>query len=202
MYKPISINYKSLEPYLGFLTIDIHYNKHYMGYLNKLNDILNYLGYDFRYSKVELFDHIDEFNILYRDNILFNLGGVLNHENYFSILKTGSKPQGVFYDALVKSYGSYDKFKNEFKNKASSLVGSGYTNLVVDSNGNFNIINTSNQDTVYSIGFTPIISFDLWEHAYYLDYKNNRGKYIDDFFSMIDFDFLNEKYKKIQDKVL
>lgn len=194
MYKAIDINYDSL-PYLSRETIDIHFNKHYKGYLNKLNDLLNYLGYDYGYSKEELVNHIDDFPIEYRDDILYNLGGVLNHELYFSNLGFDGEFSGVLFDRLVDSYGSYDKFVLEFKNKANSLVGSGYTNLVID-DGKFSIINTSNQDTVYSFGFIPILSLDLWEHAYYLDYRNNRSKYIDDFFSMIDFSKVNRRYEE------
>ncbi len=201
MYKSISIDYESVNPYLSVKTIDVHFNRHYMGYLNKLNDILSYLGYDFKYSKEELVDHIDMFELPYRDSILYNLGGVLNHELYFKTLGFGGSFGGALRDKLIKQYGSIDAFKNEFKRQANLLVGSGYTFLVMDKKGDLLIINMSNQDTPYSYGYLPIFNIDLWEHAYYLDYLNDRSLYIDDFFSMIDFNFVNKNYEKVSKEV-
>ena len=195
MYKAISIDYKDLNPYLSSETINIHYNKHYIGYLNKLNSILNYLGFDYKYSVIELINHIDEFPIEYRDSILYNAGGVLNHELYFKNLGFNNDLGGELYNKIIEDFGSYDKFNVEFKRVANLMIGSGYTFLVLDKN-KLRFINFSNQDTPYSLGFIPIMNIDLWEHAYYLDYRNNRAKYIDDFFSMIDFNKVNEEYKK------
>lgn len=197
MYKAISIDYYDLSPYLGSETIDIHYNKHYKGYLDKLNSILNYLNFDYKYSVSELVNHIDEFPIEYRDSILYNAGGVLNHELYFKNLGFNSNIDGELYNKIVDDFGSFINFKNEFKRLANLLVGSGYTFLVLD-NDKLKIINFSNQDTPYSYGFVPIMNIDLWEHAYYLDYRNNRSKYIDDFFSIVDFNKVNEEYKKVK----
>lgn len=201
MYKAISINYKDLEPYLGSETVDIHYNKHYKGYLNKLNDILEYLKFDYRYSVVELISHIDEFPIAYRDSILYNAGGVLNHELYFNILGFNGNMSGELYNKVVEDYVSFDNFKDEFKKQANLMVGSGYTFLVLDNNNKLLIMNMPNQDTPYSYKYKPIMNIDLWEHAYYLDYRNDRAKYIDDFFSMVDFNKVNEEYKKAVKKI-
>ncbi|MGL5694829.1 MAG: superoxide dismutase, partial [Peptostreptococcaceae bacterium] len=85
-------------------------------------------------------------------------------------------------------YGSYDNFKNEFKKNALNLFGSGWTWLVLDENNNLSIINTANQDTPISNNLKPVIVIDLWEHAYYLDYKNDRAKYIDNWFNILDWD--------------
>lgn len=196
MYKAISIDYSNLEPYLSSDTISTHYGKHYMGYLNKLNDILTYLNYDFKYTVRELVLHIDEFPIEHRDTILYNAGGVLNHELYFKTLGFNGNFSGLLYDKIVNEYGSFDTFKDKFKEQANILVGSGYTFLVVDDNDKLLIMNLPNQDTPYSYGYKPIMNIDLWEHAYYLDYKNNRAGYINDFFSMIDFSDINEEYKE------
>jgi len=201
MYKAISIDYKDLEPYLSSETVDIHYNKHYKGYLNKLNSILDYLKFDYRYSVVELISHIDEFPIAYRDSILYNAGGVLNHELYFRILGFNGNMSGELYNKVVEDYGSFDNFKDEFKKQANLMVGSGYTFLVLDNNNKLLIMNMPNQDTPYSYKYKPIMNIDLWEHAYYLDYRNDRAKYIDDFFSMVDFNKVNEEYKKAVKKI-
>lgn len=200
MYESIKLNYEydELEPYIDTKTVGLHYNTHYLRYLEKLNKILKDNGYDFKYSKVELINHIDEFPLNIRDDILFNLGGVLNHELYFKNMnpKKSNKPTGKIKNAIDKKYGNYENFKKEFKNITRELVGSGYTNLVMNKNKKLNIINTSNQEIPYLYGFIPLISLDLWEHAYYINYQNNKDDYIDAFFEIIDFDYINKIYEE------
>ena len=125
MYQMQELTYNTLEPYISDRTLTIHYNNHYLKYLKNLNDILVKENYDFRYTKEELFNHIDEFNISVRDKILFNLGGVVNHELYFynmSNLKN-NKPVGSIKNEIDKEYGNYENFKTEFKKMALELVG-------------------------------------------------------------------------------
>ena len=199
MYTSISLpySYDALEPFLSARTINIHFNRHYQNYLKKLNDVLKSVGYDYKYSKQELVNHIDEFPLDKRGDILFNLGGVLNHELYF--LEMGPKNNLPFDDikvAIDKKYGSYENFKEEFKKEAKKVVGSGYTFLIVNKKLELQIITTSNQETPYSYGFVPILALDLWEHAYYLDYQSNRDSYINNFFQNIDFYYVNRMYEK------
>ena len=104
---------------------------------------------------------------------------------------------GKINDDIIKYFGSYDKFKKEFKSKALNLKGSGYTFLVKDDKGVLKIINTSNEDSPYYYGMTPIISLDLWEHAYFLQYRNHKDVYIDSFFMLIDFEKINRYYEKL-----
>lgn len=203
MYQKKELTYNSLEPYISDRTLSIHYNNHYLKYLKNLNDLLIKENYDFKYTKEELFNHIDEFNISIRDKILFNLGGVVNHELYFcniSDLKN-TIPIGSIKEEIDKSYGNYESFKKEFKKMALELVGSGYTYLVINKNKELQIINMSNQESPYMYGMIPIIAIDLWEHAYYLDYQNNKEKYIDTFFEIIDFNKINNLYEKEKNKI-
>lgn len=193
--KPLKFNYNELEPFISSKTIDTHYNKHYLRYLNSLNMILTSINYDYRYSIEELVIHIDEFPIDIRDDILFNVGGVLNHELYFENLKY-SEINGSLKDAIVKQFESVVDFENEFIDASKNLVGSGYTFLVVNDKNELGIINTSNQETPYSYGMIPIMALDLWEHAYYLDYLNNREQYILNFFKIINYKKVNENYEK------
>ena len=193
--KPLNFNYNELEPFISSKTIDTHYNKHYLGYLNKLNMILNSINYDYRYSIEDLVIHIDEFPIDIRDDILFNAGGVLNHELYFENLKF-SEINGSLKDAIVKQFGSVVEFEKGFVGASKNLVGSGYTFLVVNNKNELGIINTSNQETPYLYGMIPILALDLWEHAYYLDYLNNREQYILNFFKIINYKKVNENYEK------
>ena len=185
MYTSILLpySYDALEPFLSARTISIHYNKHYKNYLNKLNELLKSVGYDYKYSKMELVNHIEDFPLEIRDDILFNLGGVINHELYF--LELGVKnnlPIGSIKKKIDEDFGSFENFKQEFKDTSRKLVGSGYTFLVLNKEGKLQIINTSNQETPYLYGLVPILNLDLWEHAYYLDYQSNRNTYIESFF--------------------
>ncbi|MBP3460839.1 MAG: superoxide dismutase [Bacilli bacterium] len=196
MYIKEDLKYFSLEPEISDKTLTIHYNNHYLNYLKKLNSLLK--EYDVKYTKEELFKHIDEFNIKDRDKILFNLGGVVNHELYFNSISNlkNNKPIKSIEIAINKDYGNYNNFKKEFKDKALELTGSGYTFLVINKEGNLQIVNMSNQESPYLYGMIPILTLDLWEHSYYLDYQNNKEKYIDAFFKIIDFDKINTTYEK------
>lgn len=200
MYSIDKLNYSldALEPVLSRVTIDTHYNKHAMNYLNKLNEVLDSINYDYRYTLNELINHIDEFEIKKRDEILYNAGGVLNHQLYFNNMSPNKNilPVGKLNEAITSEFGSFENFKSEFINKANLMVGSGYTFLVINGNQKLEIINTSNQETPYVYGLTPIMTIDLWEHAYYLDYKNRRADYINNFFLIVDFNFINKLYEE------
>lgn len=192
----LDYDYNSMEPIIDGETMYIHYNKHYLGYLDKLNSLLESSNYNYKYSKEELADKIDIFPIDKRGDILYNLGGVINHEIYFTSISNRGNiyPRGKLAEDINTYFGSYDNFKKEFKESANNLKGSGYTFLVKDKNNKLLIINTSNQDTPYYYGFTPIMGIDLWEHAYYLQYKNNRSLYIDNYFKIVDFKKISARY--------
>lgn len=199
MYQKIQLpySYDALEPFLSARTINIHFNRHYENYLNKLNQILNKIGYDYKYTKEELIEHISEFPLDVRDDILYNAGGVINHELYFlGMGRSHNVPIGTIKEKIDKQYGSFLEFQNEFIRISKQLVGSGYTFLVLNIQKNLEIINTSNQETPYSYGLIPILALDLWEHAYYLDYQNKRDDYLENFFQYIDFNYINKQYEK------
>lgn len=205
MYKSISLPYEydALEPFLDKETINIHYNKHYLGYLNKLNNLLNSVDYDYRYSKEDLVKHIDEIPLSIRDDVLYNLGGVINHELYFYSMsdKKANIPSGTINKKIIEQFGSFNNFKKKFIETANYLVGSGYTFLIVNNEGDLEIINTSNQETPYIYDLVPIMALDLWEHAYYLLYQNRRSDYINNFFEIIDFVNINQNYEKELSKI-
>lgn len=200
MYQKMKLKYgyEELEPVIDAKTVDIHYNKHYGKYLDNLNKVLQELNYDFRYSVVELINHIEEFPIEKRDTILFNAGGVINHELYFNSMtpRMNQKPVGELKKIIDQTYGNYENFKKEFIKTAGYLVGSGYTFLVMNKNNKLEIINTSNQETPYLYGLTPILALDLWEHAFYLKYQNRKDEYINNFFSIIDFENVSKLYEQ------
>ena len=194
-YKRITLDYKSLDPYIDDRTLDLHYNAHYRNYTDKLNKYLNNINYDYKDSPIYLAKHIDILPMENRDEILFNLGGYLNHSLYFYNLTNKKKDIPIELLNLINKYfTSYDNFKKEFIDMALQVKGSGYTFLVIDKNNNLRIINTSNQDTPYYYGFTPIMTIDVWEHSYYLKYNNKRKDYLEDIFNIIDYDKVYNLY--------
>ena len=196
MYREEPLNYSTLKPVISEETLFLHYNKHYLSYLEKLNSLLKKHNYDNRYSKEELVRHIDIFPISDRGDILYNLGGVINHELYFKILGGNGIPNGEILKKIKEDFGTFENFKEKIKEKAKKIVGSGYVFVVLNSSNKLDIMILSNQENPYSYGFIPIMAIDLWEHAYYLDYLNNRGTYVDKILTIIDYNKVNEIYQK------
>ena len=194
-YERIKLDYTSLEPVIDDRTLNLHYNAHYRNYTDKLNNLLRKNNYDYKNTAINLAQNIDIIPMEGRDDVLFNLGGYLNHSLYFYNLTDKKKkiPDGMI-DLINKYFGSFSLFKEEFINMAKEVKGSGYTFLVLDKNNKLRIINTSNQDTPYYYGFIPIMTIDVWEHAYYLKYTYERGKYLDNTFNIIDFEKVYNLY--------
>lgn len=194
-YKRITLDYNSLEPYIDNKTLDLHYNAHYKNYTEKLNKYLKEQNYNYKYTPTYLAKNIDILPKENRDEILYNLGGYLNHSLYFYNLTDKKKEIPIKFKKLINKYfTSFNNFKEEFINTANELKGSGYTFLVLDKNNNLRIINMSNQDTPYYYGFIPIMTIDVWEHSYYLKYNNKRNDYLTQIFNIIDFDKVYNLY--------
>ena len=197
MYEMEKLNYNinDLEPYLDPNTIKYHriLEKRYFDNLNKL---LIKNNYNYKYQLEYLVNNLEIFPLQDRDDILYNLGGALNHRAYFNNISPNKKniPIGKLKEAIDKKYGSYKNFKDIFINTSMKLKGSGYTFLILDNNNDLNIINTSNQDTPYYYGFIPIMTIDVWEHAYYLKHYNKRKDYLEAIFNIIDWDKVYKLY--------
>ncbi len=200
MYEPINLGYSTngLEPYIDTETVMTHYNKHYMNYLNKLNELLQKYDFNFDVDKELIAKNINAFPEEERSEILYNLGGVLNHELYFKNMSPSlnNKPMGSIKEAIDKKYGSYENFKNEFIKQAMDLRGSGYVFLALTPDGELDIITLANQNSPYFFGWTPLMAMDVWEHAYYLKHKNEKGNYFDDFFEVVNFPYINNLYEE------
>ena len=202
MYKlpKLQYDYQDLEPYIDTHTVGLHYRIHMSNYLTKLNELLQKNNYDYRYNIDELIYHLNEFNGNDIEDILYNLGGVLNHTLYFKIMNIPQmcqKPFGNLLLAIQRDFGSVDKFYELFKENALKIKGSGYTFLVLTSNGRLMILNLANQQTPFSLGYIPLFTIDMWEHAYYLNYKSDKIKYVDNFKNIADFSNANTIYNNI-----
>lgn len=188
--KPLKYSFSDLNPYLSEETMKRHY-RIYTNYVNKLNELIP----DNNESLEDIIKNIDKFPIQDRDKILYNASAILNHEMYFNNMGVNkNRLGGKLREKIIDEYGSVEDFLTEFKKQASYMTGSGYTFLVLN-NDKLEIINTSNQENPYTYGLVPILALDLWEHAYYLDYFN-RQEYIDNFFSIVDFEEVNNNYEK------
>ncbi len=200
MYELMTLpySYDGLEPDINEEVITFHYTKHHSGYLNRLNDFLKKDNYDYRYSLEEIPRHISEFSLPLRGDILYNVGGVLNHDLYFlSMGKNSSLPRGNLLNRINLQYGNFENFRRDFNERARNLIGSGYTFLVSNDKGDLLIVNMINQETPLSYNLIPLFCIDLWEHAYYLQYKNDRDDYINHFWNKANFDYADSVYDLI-----
>ena len=189
----LSYGYDALEPFIDARTMEIHHTKHHQTYVDKLNAALD--GHDGlqRLSVEQLVRNLNEVPETIRTAVRNHGGGHANHSFFWPLLKQGVAPGGPAMDAIVKRFGSQEKFKEDFSNAAALLFGSGWAWLVVD-RGELEIATTPNQDSPLSQGRIPIIGLDVWEHAYYLKYQNRRPDYIAAFFNVINWDRVNENY--------
>lgn len=194
----LTYSYNSLEPYIDEETVKVHYTKHLQGYVDKLNNVLK--GYE-KFTEGKTLEQIlsNPNKIpkkIYRD-VINQGGGVLNHNLYFSILFPYPKkePEGKLLNEIVSTFGSLEMLKKLVSETAINKFGSGYGWLVKDKRGKLKVANSSNQDTPLSFGFTPILTIDVWEHSYYLKYKNLRGDYVKNIWNLIDWARVEELYK-------
>lgn len=195
MYKLESLpfKYQDLEPYIDTHTMGLHHNKHQRTYLKNLNNLLKKNNYNFNYPIEDLNLHLNEISEEDRNDALFNWGGVINHNLYWQSInpKDREVPIGNLLDKIIQKYANLNNFKETFMNTALKLKGSGYT-FLVKKNNEIDIINTTNQDSPLLLGYIPLFNVDMWEHAYYLNYKNNKKDYLDNFFEISNFYYANK----------
>ncbi len=180
----------ALAPYLSEKTLDFHYGKHHNTYVVNVNKLIE--GTDLANETLE--------NIINKtvgdsskSGIFNNAAQVWNHTFYWHSMKPngGGPPTGAIADKIKADFGSYDKFAEEFKNAGATQFGSGWVWLIVK-NGKLEVMKTSNADTPIAHGLKPVLTVDVWEHAYYLDYQNRRPDYLDAFIkNLVNWDFAN-----------
>ena len=177
----------ALEPHISAETLEYHYGKHHQAYVTKLNAAVQ--GTELENKTLE------ELIKTQKGGVFNNAAQVWNHTFYWNCLSPngGGAPTGDLAAAIDKSFGSFDKFKEEFSNACATLFGSGWAWLAKDQNGNLEILSLPNAECPLTSGKTPILTCDVWEHAYYIDYRNARPKYIDAFWNLVNWEFVAQQ---------
>ena len=187
--------YDALEPYIDVETMHIHHEKHHNTYVTNLNAAIEKHPELGSKSIEELIADIDALPEDIRTAVRNNGGGHANHTFFWEIMapKAGGEPVGELKTAIDEAFGSFTDFKAKFKAAATTRFGSGWAWLVVK-DGKLEITSTPNQDSPLMEGLTPILGLDVWEHAYYLTYRNVRPDYVDAFWNVVNWDKVNELY--------
>lgn len=185
---PLPYSHDSLEPFISRETIEYHYGKHHQTYVNNLNNLVP--GTEFEGKSLE------EIIMKASGGIFNNAAQVWNHTFYWHSLapKAGGEPTGALADAIQTQFGSFAQFKEAFTKSAISLFGSGWTWLVQDKKGNLAVVNTGNAANPLTEGQTPLLTCDVWEHAYYIDVRNARPKYLENFWQLVNWAFASKNF--------
>ncbi len=180
-------NLDALEPHISKETLEYHYGKHHQAYVTNLNKLIQ--GTEFEDAALE-----DIIKRAPAGGLFNNAAQVFNHSFYWNCLSPngGGTPTGTVLETLEKSFGSFEEFKTKFTQSAVTNFGSGWTWLVKTGDG-VEIVNTSNAGTPVSEGRHPVLTCDVWEHAYYIDYRNARPKYVDAFWNLVNWDFVAQQ---------
>ena len=194
MYQLINLPYgaNELEPVISAETIALHHGKHLATYVNNLNNLL--LGSEFEESPLE------EIVAKAKGGIFNNAGQILNHNLYFEQLQAPSDdnyPLGKLADAINEQFGSFDAFKEKFTAAAVTLFGSGWAWLASDADGNLQILQEPNAGNPVTKGLRPLMTMDVWEHAYYVDYRNRRPDHIAAMWSIINWKEVERRFTSI-----
>ncbi len=178
----------ALEPYISEKTLEFHYGKHHQAYVTNVNNLIK--GTEFENATLE------EIIAKADGGIFNNAAQVWNHTFYFNqFCKDGcNEPKDNLIEAIKAKFGSFETFTEQFSKAAATLFGAGWAWLVVDENGELEIVQTSNAGNPLRANMKPILTCDVWEHAYYIDKQNARPKYIEDFWKILDWKVISERF--------
>ncbi|VFA70557.1 superoxide dismutase [Enterococcus faecium] len=188
--------YDALEPYIDGETMHLHHDKHHNTYVTNLNAAIEKYPELGEKTIEELLSDMDAIPTDIKTAVRNNGGGHANHSFFWEIMapNAGGEPTGEIKEAINEAFGDFSSFKEEFKKAAAGRFGSGWAWLVME-NGKLAITSTANQDSPLMEGKTPILGLDVWEHAYYLKYKNVRPDYIAAFWNVINWDEVNKRFE-------
>lgn len=186
---PLPYAMEALEPHISKETLEYHYEKHHKTYVNNLNKLIE----GTEYAEMSL----EEIIIKSSGGLFNNAAQAWNHSFYWHCLSPngGGKPTGKLLEAIVAEFGSFETFKEKFTQTAITTFGSGWAWLTQDNDGKLNITSTSNAGTPMAEGTTALLTCDVWEHAYYIDYRNARPAYLNAFWILVNWDFVTQNFK-------
>jgi Fe-Mn family superoxide dismutase len=188
---PLPYDKTALAPHISAETLDFHYGKHHQAYVTNLNKLVE--------GKPEATKSLEDVILSSEGPVFNNAAQVYNHTFYWSSMKPngGGQPTGDLADAIKRDFGSFEKFGEEFSNAAATQFGSGWAWLVLGKDKKLAVTKTANADLPLKHGQKPLLTIDVWEHAYYIDYRNARPKYIEVFLkSLANWDFALQNLKK------
>jgi len=187
---PLPYPNNALEPYIDERTMQIHHDLHHGGYVKNLNTALESHPDLQKLSIDELLRNLSRVPESIRNAVRNNGGGHLNHTIFWKLMapNAGGQPGGALAEAIDKTFGGFDKFKETFSNAAMTRFGSGWAWLVKNPSGSLEILSTANQDNPISEGKFPVMGLDVWEHAYYLKYQNRRAEYVTNWWNVVNWD--------------
>ncbi len=197
--QPLPYDYKGLEPVIDALTMEIHYSKHAATYTKNLADACAAEKFDTTHASVEsLLQNISKYSPKMRNNG----GGHYNHELFWQCMKPGTatKPTGKLAAAIDQSFGSFETFKTQFTDAGKNRFGSGWAWLVLNADKKLLVGSTANQDNplmdISDLKGKPLLGLDVWEHAYYLKYQNKRPDYIANWWNVVNWDFVQQRFEQ------
>ncbi|MGJ0490363.1 superoxide dismutase [Fe] [Methylobacter sp.] len=178
----------ALAPHISEETLEYHYGKHHQTYVTNLNNLIS--GTEFEGLSLE------EIIVKSSGGIFNNAAQVWNHTFYWNCMTPngGGQPTGALADAINAAFGSFEKFKEEFTKCAVTTFGSGWAWLAKNADGSLALVSTSNAGCPLTTGQTPLMTCDVWEHAYYIDYRNARPTYLEHFWSLVNWDFVAKNF--------
>lgn len=195
---PLPYDYNALEPHIDAETMQFHHDKHHAAYINNLNTALSNYPDLQAMSAEELITQLDQLPEVIRTTVRNNGGGHINHSMFWQIMSPtgGGEPTGAIAAAITEAFGSFAAFQEEFNTAGSRQFGSGWAWLVRDQQGQLKVMGTPNQDSPLMTGQYPILANDVWEHAYYLTYRNRRGDYLNAWWNVVNWDEVNRRYEQ------
>ena len=183
----LNYDYDALEPYVDAKTMEIHYSKHHQTYIDNLNNVLGKYPTLQGMSGEEIVKNLNTLEVSEEDRkkIRNHGGGFINHSLFWEMMAPKKEVNEKLSADIVTTFGSLEEFKKLFTTAATSQFGSGWAWLVTDENNQLKVYGTANQDSPLTLGHTPLIALDVWEHAYYLKYQNRRGDYIENWWNVL-----------------
>ncbi len=197
---PLPYAYDALEPYIDRATMGFHHDRHVQTYTDNLNKALDNVPQFHSWSLEKLLKHPEEIPESVRNAVRNNAGGVFNHDLFFASMRPNPRPApgGDLAKAVDESFGDFGEFKAKFRAAALGVFGSGWAWFVLHPKDGLKILATPNQDTVLHLGVQPLLAVDVWEHAYYLNYQNRRADYLDNWFWVVDWEKVEERYREFR----